>query len=44
MLDTKFIRENPDIVKEGCQKKQVKVNIDLLLKIDKTLRQYRKEY
>ncbi len=34
MLDIKFIRENPKKVKEGCQKKQVKVDIDKLLKLD----------
>ena len=34
MLDVKFIRQNPDKVKEGCKKKQVKVDIDKLLKID----------
>jgi len=34
MLDIKFIRENPEIVKEGCRKKQVKVNIDRLLELD----------
>lgn len=35
MFDTKFIRENPDLVKEGCAKKQIKVDIDSLLKKDK---------
>lgn len=44
MLDIKFIRQNPEIVKKGCQRKQVKVNIDEILKIDKTLREYQKEY
>jgi len=39
MLDIKFIRQNPKIVKEGCQKKQVKVDIDLLLEIDKKRRE-----
>lgn len=34
MLDIKFIRQNPDKVKEGCKKKQVKVDIDKLLEID----------
>ncbi|MBZ9571997.1 serine--tRNA ligase [Patescibacteria group bacterium] len=38
MLDIKFIRNNPDIVKEGCQKKQVKVDIDRILKLDKERR------
>lgn len=35
MLDIKFIRENPEKIKEGCQKKQVKVDIDRLLEVDK---------
>ncbi len=35
MLDIKFIRQNPDKVKEGCKKKQVKVDIDKLLEVDK---------
>ena len=43
MLDIKFIRQNPDKVKQGCQKKQVKVNIDKLLELDKKRRNYLKE-
>jgi len=39
MLDIKFIRQNPDKVKEGCQKKQVKVDINLLLEVDKKRRE-----
>ena len=39
MLDIKFIRENPDKVKEGCKAKQVKVNIDQLLEVDKKRRE-----
>ncbi len=35
MLDIKFIRANPDKVKEACRKKQVKIDIDRLLEIDK---------
>ena len=35
MLDIKFIRENPEKVKEACKNKQVKVDIDALLEIDK---------
>ncbi|MFH1656302.1 MAG: serine--tRNA ligase [Candidatus Nealsonbacteria bacterium] len=38
MLDIKFIRENIEKVKEACQKKQVKVDIDQLIKIDKKRR------
>lgn len=39
MLDIKFIRNNPDKVKEGCRKKQVKVDIDRLLEVDKKRRE-----
>jgi len=39
MLDIKFIRENPEIVKDGCQKKQVKVDINRLLELDKKRRE-----
>ncbi len=39
MLDIKFIRENPKKVKESCKKRQVKVDIDGLLKIDKEKRE-----
>ena len=35
MLDINFIRHNPQVVKEGCQKKGVKVDIDKLLDLDK---------
>jgi len=39
MLDIKFIRENPQIIKKGCKKKQVKVDIDRLLEVDKKRRE-----
>ena len=39
MLDIKFIRNNPQIVKEGCRKKQVKVDVDKLLELDKKRRE-----
>ncbi len=39
MLDVKFIRENPKKVKEACKKRQVKVDIDKLLKVDKEKRE-----
>lgn len=38
MLDIKFIKENPDIVKDSASKKNVTVDIDLLLKIDEERR------
>jgi seryl-tRNA synthetase len=34
MLDIKFIRNNPGIVKNACQKKNVKCDIDRLLEVD----------
>ncbi len=34
MLDLKFIRENPDLVKEACLHKNEKADIDELLEID----------
>ncbi|MBI4640585.1 MAG: serine--tRNA ligase [Candidatus Tectomicrobia bacterium] len=39
MLDIRFIREHPDIVKKGAEKKRVQVDIDLLLKIDEERRE-----
>lgn len=34
MLDIKFIRKNPDIVKNACDKKNVTCDIDRLLEVD----------
>ena len=39
MLDIKFIRNNPDKVKEACRKKQVKIDIEKLLDVDKKRRE-----
>jgi len=39
MLDIKFIRENTDLVKVGCKNKNIKCDIDLLLKLDKERRE-----
>ena len=38
MLDIKFIRENPDLIKEGARKKRIKVDIDRLLEVDEERR------
>ncbi len=43
MLDIKFIRQNPEKVKEGCKKKRVDINIDELLEIDKKRREILKK-
>ncbi len=37
MLDIKFIRENSDIVKKACQLKNINLDIDALLSIDKEM-------
>jgi len=42
MLDIKFIRENPDKVKEACQKKKVDFDVDEFLKIDERRRELMK--
>jgi seryl-tRNA synthetase len=34
MLDIKFIRQNLDIVKDACKKKNIKCDIDHLLDVD----------
>jgi len=39
MLDIKFIRENPNQVKTACKNKQINVDIDKLLKLDKKRRE-----
>ncbi len=39
MLDIKFIRENPKLVQEGAQKKQVRIEISRLLDLDKRRRE-----
>ncbi|MFH1401929.1 MAG: serine--tRNA ligase, partial [Parcubacteria group bacterium] len=39
MLDLNFIREHSDIVKEACDKKQVKIDVDEILELDKKKRE-----
>ena len=34
MLDIKFIRENPELIKDACRRKNSSVDIDALLKLD----------
>ena len=36
MLDIKFIRENPEIVKNNCQARRVNVDLDKLMELDRT--------
>lgn len=39
MLDIKFIRENPDLIKEACRKKKVDFDVDNLLNLDSKRRE-----
>ncbi len=39
MLDIKFIKENPDIIKEAVQKKNVSLDVDLLLAVEEKRRE-----
>ncbi len=39
MLDIKFIRDNPDLVKAGAAKKRVRIDIDALIAVDDKRRQ-----
>jgi seryl-tRNA synthetase len=41
MLDIAFIRENPDLIKDGIRKKRMKVDIDELLEKDEEVRKLR---
>lgn len=43
MLDIKFIRENPQKIKEVCENKKVKINIDEFLELDKKTRNLQQE-
>ena len=43
MLDIKFIRENPEKVQEGAKKKNVDVDVDKLLELDKRKRELLQE-
>lgn len=39
MIDIKYVRQNPDKVKEGCRTKNATVDIDRLLEVDKKRRE-----
>ena len=39
MLDIKFIRQNPEIIKDACKKKGVNLDVDRLLEVDKKKRE-----
>ncbi|HYC77628.1 MAG TPA: serine--tRNA ligase [Planctomycetota bacterium] len=43
MLDLKFIRENPDLVRAACAKKRMEVDVDRILELDRRLRELRRE-
>jgi seryl-tRNA synthetase len=42
MLDIKFIRENPDVVKDAAQKKAMTVDVDRILALDEKKREMQK--
>ena len=39
MLDLKLIRSQPELIAENCQKRNVNVDIEKLLKLDEKVRQ-----
>jgi seryl-tRNA synthetase len=39
MLDINFVRQNPEKVKEACEKKQVKCDVEKILELDKKRRE-----
>lgn len=43
MLDISFIRNNPELIKEGIRKKRMHMDIDELLAVDEELRQLKSE-
>ncbi|MDP3990877.1 MAG: serine--tRNA ligase [Candidatus Nealsonbacteria bacterium] len=40
MLDIKFIRQNPEKIKDACKKKGIDLDIDRFLEVDKKRREY----
>ncbi|HMK35070.1 MAG TPA: serine--tRNA ligase [Desulfomonilaceae bacterium] len=43
MLDIAFIRNNPDVIKEGIRKKRMKMDLEELLSVDEDVRRLRSE-
>ena len=43
MLDIAFIRNNPEIVKDGIRKKRMKMDVDELLSVDAEMRSLKTE-
>ncbi len=41
MLDIAFIRNNPEVIKDGIRKKRMKMDIDELLAVDEEVRSLR---
>ena len=39
MLDIKFIRENPDVIKKTAKEKLVEIDVDRLLEVDKMVKE-----
>ena len=38
MLDIKFVRENPDLIKKNCHDRLAEVDVDLLIALDAEIR------
>jgi seryl-tRNA synthetase len=43
MLDIAFIRQNPDVIKEGIRKKHMQMDVDELLSVDREVRNLRSD-
>ncbi len=43
MLDLRFIRENPDLVRSACVKKRIELDLDRLLEIDRDIRELKRQ-
>ncbi len=43
MLDLKFIRQHPDVVKEGARKKHIACDVDRILELDRRIRAIKTE-
>jgi seryl-tRNA synthetase len=43
MLDIKYIRENPDLIREGARKKRIPIDIDRLIDVDEIRRKLLQE-
>lgn len=44
MLDQRFVRENPEVVKEACRRKRIAADVDAFLQADETLRTLKRSF